>query len=656
MARKKETVDKSDNLNLALFAPKTTWVAPGQFPNLSDIKEIGADIESYDPKLKTKGPGFIRGDASVVGVSLACDDMAWYFPFGHLGGGNLDKSSVVRYLTDVFKAPSDKVFANAPYDLEGLSSLGIKVAGKIYDVQINEALLNEEREDGYDLNTLCRLHLGTFKDESLLREAASAYNIDPKSGLWKLPAKYVGQYAEYDALSTLKIFHKQKTALAKEDLNQIFDLETRLIPVLFAMRMQGVKVDMDAAEQLSKSLDAQELTLRNQLFKEYGKINDQSGMDLAKVCDRLKIIYPRTDAGNPSFEGEWLEAHDHPFLKSIAEIRQLSKNKTDYVDKILTDSIRGRLHIQWKQLVSDDGGARTGRIAAGNPPLQQFPASKKRNGKPNLIGQAIRGLLISDTGKWLKGDYSQQEPRVLIHFAALCRLPGADAAAFAYRANPKQDFYSLIMEICKKERRPSKTLYLSVTYGQGLKAFSAEVGVSQDVGKAMRDEFNERLPFIHLLAEKCMRLASTRGYIKTLCGRKRHFNYWEPTDAFQMRERKYQLQRERKLTPDLARELDTTPRELEAAQKQWPEKQIARAMCHKALNALCQASSADMMKAGLVKGYEEDKRVPYITVHDEIGGGVTDEDDSNKWIHTMESCVTMCIPVKMDAHIGKSWK
>ena len=644
MAKKKQKLDKSDGLNLSLFAPNTNWVAPNEFPDLSSARLIGCDIESRDPKLRSHGPGFIRGDASIAGISLAVSDMAWYFPVNHLGGGNLDQDMVFEYIADVMKLPCDKVFANAPYDLEGLEVNGIKVKGKIYDVQINEALLDEEREEGYDLNTLCRMHLGTSKDETLLREAATAFNVDPKSGLWKLPAKYVGAYGEFDAHSLLGIFAKQKEALAKDDLLQIFDLETRLLPIIHRMRIVGTPVDLEAAETLSLRLKLDEDSLRHKLFKEYGRhINDQSGPELAAICDKLKITYNRTDAGNPSFEGEWLENHEHPFLKAIAEIRQTAKLKNDYVDKIIKAAVKGRLHIQWKQLVSDDGGAKTGRFAAGNPPLQQFPASKKRNGKPNPIGAAIRALLVADNGlDWFKGDYSQQEPRILTHFAALCKLPGADAAAFSYRANPDMDFYQFMVDIAKVNRRTAKTLYLGICYGMGKKKLAEQLGVSIYKAAEMLKDLNNELPFISALAEKCLQLAQNRGYIKTLCGRKRHFNYWEPSDAYSMKQADPRC--------------DTRPQPLAIAKTKWPMKKLVRSMCHKALNALIQGSAADMMKMGIVRGWEEHKRLPYITVHDEVGGGVKDQADADAWKQTMETCVDLCIPIRMDAEVGRSWK
>lgn len=651
--KRKQKVDTSNNVNGILFEPTSNWVMPGSWPNLSKAKLIGFDCETKDPKLTSDGPGFIRGDAQVVGIALGTEDRSWYFPMRHLGGGNLDPTHVRNYVADVMKLPCPKIAANAPYDLEALWSEGINVVGKVYDIIIAESLLEEERDDGYDLNTLCRIHLGSSKDEALLKQAASAYNVDIKGGLWKLPSKYVGAYAEQDVNATIAIFKKQKLALAKDDLERIFDIETRVTPVLHAMRLQGVPINMEGAATLSKTLAAAESKLYDEMFHEHGeKINPLSGPEVAAACDRKGITYLQTAQGFPSFEGAWLENHPHPMLQLIATIRQTQKLKKDFVDKLIYQVIKGKLHSQWIQLKSDEGGTKSGRLASKNPNNQQVPACKRRNGKPNPIGAAIRSLYIPEKGlHWFKNDYSQQEPRILVHFATLCKMDGADAAAFAYRANPDMDFYQFVMDICTVNRRRAKDIYLSISYNQGLTAFAESIGQSKETSKSLLNEFNTKLPFIRQISDKCTQLASTRGYVRTLCGRKRHFNYWEPVNTYQMRDELYAKGlnskeiRERLLPVPLAK-----------AHEKWPETQIKRAWTHKGLNSVIQGSAADMMKMGLIKGFEEDKRVPYLSVHDEVDGPVTDVEDGKRWQKTMSTCVDLCVPIKGDMSIGKHWK
>lgn len=654
MGKKKFKLDTSNNLNLSLFPPTTNWVMPSSFPDLSGAKLIGCDTETKDPFLKEQGPGFIRKDAYVAGISLATEDKAWYFPMRHLGGGNLDPGIVTSYVHDVMKLPCPKVFANAAYDLEALWSEDIEVKGSIYDVQIIEALLEEEREEDYALETLCKSYLGRQKDEKLLQEAATAYGVPIKGGLWKLPSKYVGAYGEYDAFSLIPIFKKQLIRLEKEDLLRIHALESKVTPVLHKMRIQGVPIDVEGLDSLSVKLKDAETKLYDEMLHEHKeKINPHSGLELAGACERKGIKYLRTSAGFPSFEGEWLENHEHPFLQLIATIRQTSKVKKDFVDSLGKKIINGRLHTQWIQLKSDEGGTKSGRLASKNPNLQQIPACQRRNGKPNPAGAAVRALFIPEKGmQWMKCDYAGQEPRILVHFAALCKMGGAEAAAFAFRANPKMSFYvDLIMPMCNVNKRRAKDIYLSISYNQGLAAFAQSIGQSKDSAKEILADFNSKVPFIREISDKCTLLAKTRGYVKTLLGRKRHFNYWEPVNAYQLKQELFHKGLSASEVMDIMR-----PRPLPLAKEHWPKEQLTRAHTHKGLNSVIQGSAADMMKAGLVKGYEEDGRIPYLSAHDEIDGPVKDETDGNRWKKTMETCVDMCVPMLGEMFIGKHWK
>ncbi|HEX9430801.1 MAG TPA: hypothetical protein VF944_10530, partial [Candidatus Bathyarchaeia archaeon] len=114
-----------------MFAPVSDWVPPAELPDLGRAKMIGVDVESKDPNLMKMGPGFIRGDARVVGVNLATDYGAkMYLPFGHEQGGNMDKDLVVRYVKDQLKRPGQlKVGANLMYEMEALASLGVEMHG-----------------------------------------------------------------------------------------------------------------------------------------------------------------------------------------------------------------------------------------------------------------------------------------------------------------------------------------------------------------------------------------------------------------------------------------------------------------------------------------------------------------------------------------------
>lgn len=638
--------DHSNHLQQGLFVPSADWQPPKSFPDLTGVDEIGLDIESRDPKLKESGPGFIRGDAQVVGISIATSDASWYFPIAHLGGGNMDRGNVIRYLRDLLSDPNRLIVgANLQYEFEGLNSLGISIAGPVYDVQIAEALIDEESEAGYSLGALCKKYLGGGKDETLLKLAAEAYSVDAKSGLWKLPAKYVGSYAEYDAQSVLKIKEAQQRIIEEEELQQILAIENKLLPIVFKMRLKGIRIDLEAAAALSKKLKLEEDELRGEMFKEYGCFVDEwSGPMLAKICDRLKIIYPHTARGNVSFTGDFLDASDTKFLMQVSDLRGLSKLRDTFVEGwIFGNEVKGRIHPVWRQMASDEGGTRTGRMAASNPNPQQIPAGKyRKTGEPNEIGRALRACFIPDDGlMWAKFDYSQQEPRILTHFAAECKFTGAVGARQAYINDPKFDVYNYMVQAAGIDRRPAKDCYLGRCYGMGKNKLAAKLGVTVERAVQILAKFDQGIPFVKDIAEDTSHRAQQRGYIRTLLGRRRHFKFWEPTDKFQM---------ERDL------KINILPLPLDQAKTRWPGKILQRSNTHKALNALIQGSAADMTKAAMIQNYEQHGILAYMQVHDELNYGVTGEEQATKLQQVIENCVDMTVPIKSDLSLGRHWK
>ena len=651
MRKRKFKPDSSDNFQDSLFQPASNWEPVKEFPNLNGIKAIGLDIETKDPFLKERGPGFIRKDAKVVGFSVATIDTAWYFPIDHLGGGNIPREAALSFLAGQVRDPSRYIVgANLQYELEGLDAgLGIDVRSRVIDIQIAEALIDEEAET-YQLDALSKKYLGKGKDETLLREAASAYGVDPKSGLWKLHSKYVGPYAEFDAMGPLHIFQKQLEILKREGTEGVFQLEMELLPILWEMRKQGIPMDMEAADKLSTLLKQEEDKLRLRLKHEFNTdCNEMSGPEIAVVCDRLRILYPRTALGAPSFTADYLDEADHPFLILINDLRECSGMRNKFVDGwIHKNAVNGRIHPQWRQCASDDGGTRTGRMAASNPNPQQVPAGKyRKTGKENPIGRAIRACFGSDTGLFGKLDYSQQEPKVLVHFANLCNYTGARAAAQAYAKDKKLDFYTFMQEAAGIDRRPAKDMYLGRCYGMGADKLARKLNRTKEEAAQILQVFDEKVPFVKEIADACMEAANSRGYIKTLLGRRRHFNLWEPFDAYK---------RNRDFKNGVPGAAPCVPLREEEARQKYPGVQLRRSNTHKALNALIQGSSADMTKAALIKIRREGNVIPYMQVHDEIDFAARDEAHALQCQHLAETCVEMTVPIRADLSLGKTWR
>lgn len=643
--KKARMVQGDSAINGIIFEPPSDWVPPREFPSLELLRSfgrIGVDCECRDPNLKDQGPGSIRRDGYPVGFSLAGiapdgQSHKWYFPTRHLSGGNIDEGAVVRFLSEALADPyTEKVFANALYDLEWLRYHGIKVRGRIHDVQALEALIDEESETGYSLEALSRKYLGFSKQEELLKIAAQSFGVNPKGELWKLHSRFVGAYGEVDALNPLLILQKQWREVERQELQRVYDLECRVIPVVHEMRIQGVAVDVDAAEKLHKEWGLAEDRIQYKILVDHGvHIDPWSAKDIAKVCDRLKIQYPRTEAGNPSFEQAFLDNHSHEFLKQIRQLRRYNSLGNRFVKGLILDNaINGRIHCQFHPLKGDENGVRAGRMAATGPNLQQVPARD-----PDLA-PLIRGKFIPNKGeKWAKLDYSQQEPRLVVHYAVLCGLVGACEAAEVWRQNPSTDFYKYIAEVAEVVRKDAKTIYLGRSYGMGKAKLANDLGRSIDAAAQILKKFDERNPYVKELADACMRQVEKRGYIRTMGGRVCHFDHWIPSDVKWEERNNYK-----------------PIRGYERAAAAYPNHRLGRAFTHKSLNRLIQGSAGDMTKMAMVKNFEELGAVPLLQVHDELDYSVPDREFAEKLKVGMETCVQLQVPIVAELEYGDHWK
>jgi len=520
---------------------------------------------------------------------------------------------------------NDKVFHNSLYDMGWLKRYGVKVNGKIQDTMFAAPLI-DENQYSYSLNNLGEKYCGETKDETLLIEAAEAYGLNPKSEMYKLPAKYVGPYGEKDAELTLKLWQVFKELITLENVNKIYELETSLIPILLDMRYKGVPVDLDTAEKVSKRLKKEEDQILNAIHKEFGTKPDLwAAQSVATVFDRAGLSYPRTPKTNaPSFSGDWLENHDHKLANNIVRARKLNKARTTFIDKmILEHSVNGRIHGELHPLRSDRGGTVTGRFSSSNPNLQQVPARNED------IGPLIRSIFVPEKDHyWGVFDYSQQEPRLTVHYASATEQEGAAEAVDAYR-NKDADFHQVVADMANISRKEAKIINLGLSYGMGKEKLVKQLDLSMQEAEILFDTYHKRVPFIKGLRDQCARLGANRGYITTIAGRKCRFNLFEP-----MNDRK-------------------TPYPYDKAVTEYGS-QVKRAYTYKAMNRLIQGSAADMTKQAMIELYKEGI-LPHTQVHDELDISVTDSDQCNKIMKIMSECTPLCVPNKVDAEIGKNW-
>ena len=609
-----------------MFKAQTEWAKPEEFPDLRQADTIAIDLETYDPDLKSKGSGSIVGRGKVVGIAIATDGYSGYFPFDHKGGGNLEKSKVIEWFKDVCACPADKIFHNAMYDVCWIRAMGIKINGNIYDTMIAASLVNENRFR-FDLGSLGWDYVGRGKNEKELVEAANEWGVDPKADMWMLPSMYVGNYAERDAELTLDLWKVMQKEISNQDLGSIFELETDLFPCLVDMKFKGVRVDTESAHKLKQQLCTEEKKLLSEVTKETGiECQIWAARSIAKVFDKLKLSYDRTEkTKSPSFTKNFLSEHNHPLVKKIAKAREINKAHTTFIDTIIRYEHKGRIHADINQIRSDQGGTVTGRFSYSNPNLQQIPARNKD------LGPLIRSLFIPESGcEWGCFDYSQQEPRLVVHYASLDQDTSVFGVKDAYEENVKSDFHQTVADMAQIPRTQAKTINLGLFYGMGKGKLQAELGVSKEKAEELFQQYHSRVPFVKRLMNSVSNRAQKSGQIRTLLGRLCRFHLWEP-NLFGMHK--------------------ALPHE-EALREHGPG--IRRAYTYKALNKLIQGSAADMTKKAMLDLYKEGI-VPHIQIHDELDISVESDNQAKKIIEIMENAVKLEIPNKVDYESGKNW-
>jgi len=614
-----------------MFEAQKEWICPENYPDLKGYKYIAIDLETKDPDLKSRGSGAIIGNGNIVGIAVAVDGWSGYYPIAHEGGGNLDKDKVLNWIKQVCANDNVKIFHNAMYDVCWLRAAGVQINGHIVDTMVMASLIDENRL-AYTLNSISFEYLGEVKDEKALTEAAQSWGIDPKSEMYKLPAMYVGNYAEKDAKLTLELFKVLSREIQKQSLQNIFDIETQLFPCLTDMKFKGVRVDVEKAKLLKQQLTKQEQEILLKVKQETG-IEPQiwAARSIATVFEKLRLPYERTEKSSaPSFTKNFLSEHKHPIVQMIAKAREINKAHTTFIDTILKFTHKGRIHADINPIRSDQGGTVTGRFSYANPNLQQIPARNKE------LGPMIRSLFLPEEGhKWGCFDYSQQEPRLVVHYAAttepICFDESVTRIVNEFKNN-SVDFHKTVADMAGISRTQAKTINLGLFYGMGKAKLQAELGLNtKEEAEILFNQYHNNVPFVKELMNKTSQFAQTSGSIGTLLGRRCRFNKWEPA-TFGMH----------------------TPMTFEEAERTYGRGRIRRAMTYKALNKLIQGSAADMTKKAMLDLYNEGI-IPHIQIHDELDISVIDDNHAKKIVEIMENAVTLAIPNKVDYESGETW-
>lgn len=662
MAKPKFHEDQVD-----LFPPVSDWVAPPELPHIPDGELVGIDTETCDRGLQRgQAPSWINRDGWLCGVSWAWQGGDGYAPIRHPDTpGCFDEDVVIAWLEDICRR-CRVVFQNGPYDM-GWTGIRPEMPDDVHTMAV---LLDENRYQ-YNLDALC-VWLGIpGKDESLLREAVATHGGNPrkvKEHIWRLPGRYVGPYATQDAVSTLMAAQRMLPQLEANGLMEAYRLECELTPHVLEMRRRGIRISVDRVEQNQERLRQhalRELAMLTDLLghRRAVTIEDvRSPRWLEMMFSDLKIAFPRTEKTRQgSFEKEWLEACPHPAAQCVARARALHDGAEKFIGTYILEHIdRGRLHAEIHQLRSEEGGTRTFRFSYSNPPLQQMnrpdpdranPAHKDHTPGFVDIGTMIRECFIPEDGcVWGAPDYSQQEYRLIVHYAARLDLPKADEAVAYYHENEDADFHNLVVEMTGLRRKRAKDCNFAKAFGAGIPKFALMTGMSQEEAGETMAIYDEKLPFVSKLAERSKAMADKKGYVRLLDGRRRRFDQWEaswiPKEEWEAGRQAGHLM--------TACSLDEAHERQRTEGHPWKGKRLRRADTRKAGNSVIQGGAAVQTKKALLQCAREGM-LPMLQMHDELCFSPSTAEEAERPAQIMRDVVPLLVPVRVDNEFGPDW-
>lgn len=601
---------------------------------------IAIDLECKDDGLTNDvGPGWSTGAGHVLGVAYADNHIRGYFSVERFGQANLRS-----WLVELFQTDTRIFMHNAPYDLGWLSTWDMPMPRRIEDTMMQAAMIDENRLE-YGLDYICKANGIPGKDEQLLKEVCHAFGIPVskmKENLWRLPEKFVAPYAEQDAASTLMLGRKQMPIIEDQELVQAYQLETDLIPLWIEMRKRGIAVDVikaeEDAERISKQVgeDVKSLSQAAGFGRQLDISDLHSPESLERIFDNNSLQYPTTPkTKRGQFESDWLRANPHWLPQKIADIRFRHMVAEKFLrNYTISYSSRGRVHPEIHPLRSDDGGTRSYRLSYSNPPLQQMSAGRIPG--TEWVKGVVRGVFLPESGeRWFAPDYSQQEPRLTVHYAAESKVYGWQDAVNYYTNDPNADYHQMVADMANITRKIAKIINLGLAYGMGRVKLAHDLGLSLEEADRLFALYHDRVPFVKLLTDKCAARVKLKGYIKLLDGARCRFDMWEL--AWREKGEKFQ--------PPLPWDL---------AKKEWGDRRIRRAFTHKAMNRLIQGGAARQTKIAMRDCFRAGY-VPLIQMHDELGFSLASEKHGQNIADMMRGAVRLRVPVKVDEEYGHNW-
>jgi len=641
--------------------------------DLNGIDTVAVDLETYDPNLKTKGLGAIRGDGFVCGVAVATGKDTVYFPISHSDVDmSLDKKIKFWEALDekLFQNENiTKVFHNAMYDVCWIRAVtGKKMKGRIVDTMIAGSVIDENRFK-YSLDSLSKDYKIGSKYQYDLQQKTLEWSKgtikDPMTNMHKLPASIVKDYAKQDVDLTFKLwklFNKKidEVLYTKEDGEQktsrnIFELETKLFPCLVDMKFKGVKIDVEKAKAFGKRLEKTKNNIIDYIARKTNvRVEIWAASSIKSLLDHQGIDdYKKTPkSGMPQLPKNYLSTHKNKYLRLIAKAREFDKAKNTFVEGLLSFVHNGRIHADINQIRGEHGGTVTGRFSMSNPNLQQIPSK-------GYIGKKMRELFIPETGSdWYSFDYSQQEPRIVVHYAIKLGMDGTEELKEEFDKEDA-DFHQIVADMANIPRKQAKTINLGLFYGMGKIKLQKELNLDPQKAKTLFNNYHSKVPFVKQLSQDLSLFAAEEGLLYTLGDRFCRFDKWESRDkewnpeTNRFTEVKLHATKEEAIDAYKLEQMEKYEKYIDPTCEHF-EKHYTRAFTYKALNRLIQGSAADMTKKAMVLLYEKGI-IPHIQIHDELCVSIKDQETRTMVQNIMEKAIELEINNKVDCESGPNW-
>lgn len=609
------------------------------FPRI-ECSEIGLDYE-------TTGLKYWSPDFRAFGVAVATSDSEWYFDVR-------DYPRVGDWLRDTL--PGKTIIAhNAQFEYQTTRTFNIDPREcDWYCTMVAECLIYEHNLT-YDLESVAGYNGVESKKGFWLDQIQAALGVrshaEALARLHEAPRHLVGSYGGSDARICFDIAQNQKLEIAKQDLQQVVELECRLLPVLADMSYRGVRVNIAAAYEAIPKLDQQEHEVAKRIKELTGCANPSVFVNSPKQMREFfkpepvnkyqwrlidgTLVGPTKSGKGPSLGQDALRQIQHPLAKEVLDLRKTIKLRDTFIRGHVIGSAdeNGYVHTQFNQTRNDaDAGTVTGRLSSTDPALQQITKRDKVN------AAILRAMFLPDEGdEWLCMDYSQVDFRCGAH------LQNVEEVLQAYRDDPSLDYHQIVSDMTGIPRNPpyagapnTKQINLGLSFGAGAGKLAFMMGMPYTLSeyrgrmaylpgpeaKKVFDTYHAKLPGVKAFMKRAENVARARGYVRTATGRRLRF--------------------------------------------------FSTGGEHKAAGLLYQAYAADLHKIGLVRvdGILRDpsfrKSNPpgrlLVSVHDEIGISTTRNDRARGLIqheytdfNSESSWVKMRVPITASADYGPNW-